>query len=285
MDYLFLILIVLSVSLQNMTSKECTRKHSDTNVFIYTGISAFFALVFFVINSKFKLDFNLKILPYSIGFGISYAAALIGNVYAIKTGPLSITALVLSYSLIIPTLYGIRFLGDELTVFSYIGMAFLFISLYMINIKKDEQMKFSPVWIIFVIMSFIGNGMCSTLQTMQQREYDGLYKNELMIVALSIVVVMLFVFGFVKAKREKNKCVIKHCIPYAPIQGIANGFANFFVMDLTTKLPPAIMFPTISAGGIVCTFIVSLGLYKEKLSAVQLIGYAFGVSSVILLNL
>ncbi len=285
MEYFFLTLIVLFVSLQNMTSKECTRKHTDTNVFIYTGISAFFALVFFVINSKFKLDFNLKVLPYAIGFGISYAATLVGNVYAIKTGPLSITALVLSYSLIIPTLYGIMFLGNKLTVFSYIGIAFLFISLYMINIKKDEQMKFSFIWVIFVLLSFVGNGMCSTFQTMQQRAFDGLYKNELMIAALSIVVVMLFVFGFVKAKREENKCVIKHCIPYAPIQGIANGFANYFVMVLTNKLAPAIMFPTISAGGIVCTFIVSLGLYKEKLSAMQLIGYAFGVLSVILLNL
>ena len=106
-----------------------------------------------------------------------------------------------------------------------------------------------------------------------------------MIVALLINVIILFTLGYVKAKREKSTGTIKKCIPYAPIQGIANGLANFFVMVLTNRLAPAIMFPTISAGGIVCTFIVSLVLYKEKLSGMQFIGYAFGVSSVILLNL
>ena len=47
----------------------------------------------------------------------------------------------------------------------------------------------------------------------------------------------------------------------------------------------SLMFPLISAGGIVLTWIISLFFYKEKLTLKQNIGMVLGVISIVFLNL
>ena len=69
------------------------------------------------------------------------------------------------------------------------------------------------------------------------------------------------------------------------ICGLANGLANFFVVYLSLRVAASVMFPVISAGGIVLTFFISLFFYKEKLSKWQILGSALGLVSVIFLNL
>ena len=66
---------------------------------------------------------------------------------------------------------------------------------------------------------------------------------------------------------------------------MANGAVNLFVMLLTGLLPTAILFPSISAGGMAITFAIAILFYKEKLSKVQILGYMFGIISVVLLNI
>lgn len=281
MQYFLLLIVILVMSSQNIFMKQYNVKSPKPNQFLFSAISSLFAMLFFCISSGGGMHFDLKFVPYSMGFAITYATALVGINLAIASGPLSISSLVSSYSLIIPTLYGILFLKESLSSAAYIGIAFLLISLYLINVKK-ESANFSVKWIVYLVIGFVGNGMCSTIQKMQQLRFDGAYKNEFMIVALGLVFVMLT--AIVLSKRSNMKSELKECYVYAPLAGVANGATNLFVMVLTGLIPTAILFPSISAGGITIMFFVSIFVYKEKLSGVQMLGYAMGVLSVILLN-
>ena len=282
MPFLLLTTILIFSALQSITSKQYANNEPNSKFYMFSGISALFAMIFFIIISGFKLEFTAEFLPYSIGFALSYAAALAGNVFAIKYGPLSITALILSCSLIVPTLYGIIFLNDPAKITVYIGILCLIIALVFINIK-DEEMKFSLKWIIWVVISFIGNGMCSTVQKMQQVKFDESYKSEFMIVALIIVCAMLFFASFMTSER-KHKTTLQ-CCGLASVQGISNGIVNYLVMVLSAMIPVSVMFPMISAGGIILTIIISMTLYREKLTKMQIAGCLFGTASVVLLSI
>lgn len=59
---------------------------------------------------------------------------------------------------------------------------------------------------------------------------------------------------------------------------------NYLVMVTSAMLPNAVLFPSISAGGIVLTFVCALTIYKEKLSKTQTVGYVLGIAAVVLLN-
>ena len=147
---------------------------------------------FFVVTSS-ELNFSLSFIPYSIGFAIAYAVASVFIVLAIAYGSLSLTSLFISYSSMIPTFYGL-ILGDDISKGFIPGMILLVISLFLTN-KMDEKGKISFKWIIFVILSFAGNGMCAVVQKMQQVASNGAYKNEFMIVALAIVTVVMLIIS------------------------------------------------------------------------------------------
>jgi len=282
MQYVLLAVVFLMGGLQTFTKKQYNVMTETPNVFFFSAITGFSALCFFWIGNGCKITISSDYMPYSIAFGIAYVVCDVASFFAIMWGYLSITGLVSSYSLLIPTFYGLILLNEKLSFFGIIGIVALLISIYLINDKK-EKAKFSLKWVIALAVSFVGNGMCSTIQKMQQMACAGQYKNEYMIISLGIVTVVSVIMCLIR--REKVTQKFKACVGLGAVSGVANGIVNLLVMILTGSIPNAILFPSISAGGIVVGFLIATGIYKERLTRQQLVGYAIGTVSVVLLNL
>ena len=282
MQYLLLAVVISLITVQNVLQKSYPKASQKPNVFLFSALTTMVAMVFFVVSSGFKLSFTTAFIPYSIGFGLAFACAMFGNVMSLKLGSLALTSLVTSYSLLIPTLYGMVFLKEPISILGYAGIVLLIISIFLLNAKK-ESITITTKWVLVVGLTFVTNGMCSTVQKMEQLRFDGGYKNEFMIVALAIAATVLFVLALFQKSDLKQEAKI--CMKIAFPNGLANGIVNFLVLVLTGLIPNAILFPSISAGGIVLSWILATFVYKEKLSRMQLLGYAIGIASVICLNL
>jgi drug/metabolite transporter (DMT)-like permease len=126
--------------------------------------------------------------------------------------------------------------------------------------------------------------MCTVVQKMQQNASDGAYKNEFMIVALAIVTVIMLIMTIYKEKSGIKKYA-KSGWHFALMCGVLNGVVNLFVMVLSGRIPVSLMFPLISAGGLIVTYIVSRFFYKEELTKTQFIGFVFGLAAVVFLNM
>ena len=280
MDILYLLAIILGSSGQSIVKKPYTQKTNGAGVYFFNTLLSAAALLFFVVTSS-KFSFDISFIPYSIGFAVSFAVSSVFMVLAIAYGSLSLTSLFISYSLMIPTFYGL-IIGDTVSTGFIPGMLLLVISLFLTN-KSDEKAKISLKWIICVFLSFFGNGMCTVVQKMQQIASNGAYKNEFMIVALAIVTVVMLIMSILK-ERTEIKFFAKVGWHWAIICGALNGMVNLFVMILSGKMPVSLMFPLISAGGLIVTYIVSRFFYKEKLTKIQFIGFIFGLMAVVFLN-
>ena len=282
MKYIYLVIVVFAIALQNIIKKAYNKKTDTPDSFCFSLFSTLSGMLFFLSCASFTPAFDASLLPYALGFGVSFSAAMAGSFLAIKYGSLSITMLVLSYSLIVPTFYGLFALNDDIGAIGITGIALLFVSLFLIN-KTEEKAKINMKWVISLTLSFIGNGMCSLVQKLQQLDFNGAYKNEFMICSLAIASVLLLIFTLLK-KENAIRCLRTGGLLCLSC-GLANGVVNYLVMVLTGLVHNSILFPTISAGGIVIGFISALFFYKEKLSKMQLIGYFIGTVSVILLNI
>ena len=284
MNAVLLMLTVLGLSIQEISKKEY-QKRVQGGVFSFFAAYAVLATLVFVITGKGSFHFTAAATGYSVAFAVAYCMASIFSFLALKCGPMSLTSLVLSYSLIIPTFYGILVLGEPTDPMLYIGIALLLISLVLINLEgKREEKKITPRWVLFAALAFVGNGACSTIQKMQQTAFDGLYKSEFMIVGLLITAVVLALVAIATERKQMLPNLKKGVICYSAC-GIANGVVNFLVLVLATAMPASVMFPVISAGGIVLTALVSILLYKEKLSHWQKLGFVLGVAAIVVLNL
>ena len=282
MQYLYLLLIILGVSFQNIIKKPYAKKTGGRGASTFSLILSLSALIFFIVTTNgFTLD--VGIIPYSILFAASYICATVFALMAIACGSLSLTALLISYSLILPTAYGLIFLNDSTSAGLVPGLILLAVSLFLTNAKREKS-EISIKWIIFAVLASVGNGMCSVSQKMQQVKFNGAYKNEFMIAALVIVVLFFALYSIIKDKREIKK-YIKLGWKEGVFCGLANALVNLLVMVLSATMPASLLFPLISGCGILITHLVARFYYKENLSKIQTVGFVFGLVSVILLNI
>lgn len=284
MNIIFISIIVIGLSLQHITKKSYNNKIQGGGVICFSALSSLVAALFFVFQIKLPLSFDLSILPYAIIFGLGYGSCVVCSVLAILCGSLSLTSLITSYSLIIPTLYGMIFLKEPISYYLIIGLVLLFISLFLINFVKDTNHKLSLKWLIYVVVAFVGNGICTTVQKVQQIDFSGKYKAEFMSLSLLIVVAILLITALKTEKNDIVPAIKKGIIPIV-VCGVANGIVNLFVMILSLRMSASVMFPLVSAGSIILTYFISLLWYKEELTLIQNIGFSLGVISVIFLNL
>lgn len=86
-------------------------------------------------------------------------------------------------------------------------------------------------------------------------------------------------------ERKAMKVYAKAGWHWALICGLLNGMVNLFVMILSSSMPVSVMFPLISAGGLVVTYLVSRFVYKESLTKLQFVGFILGLAAIVFLNI
>ncbi len=293
LNALLLAVVTIGISAQGIIKKFYNVKVNNRGVFAFSALSILTACLFFVFSSGFKLNFTAEIIPWSLGFALCYGASAVTSFYAIMHGSLSLTSLVTSYSLIIPTFYGLFFNKESVNVFFWIGFGILCVSLFLINSKlgakkdgseKGEEIKITLTWVIFALVAFVGNGLCSTIQPAAVAAFTTEYSDEFMIVALLVVTVIMLCMAFFTEKKDIVPCTKKGWY-WMALCGIANGVVNLLVIVLSTRMNSSLMFPIISAGGIILTWVVSRFFYKEKLSLGQNVALVLGIASVVLMNI
>lgn len=94
-------------------------------------------MLFFVFTAK-GFEFNIGVITYATAFATAYIAATVFALYAVASGSLALTSLIISYSLILPTAYGLIFLNDPVSVKFCVGIVLLIISLFLMILSQVE---------------------------------------------------------------------------------------------------------------------------------------------------
>lgn len=283
MDIILLLATILLMSVDGVLSKTFNKKTNNRGAFLFCGISCTTGCLYFFITGGCKLDLNMAILPYVLAFAAAYAITIVCSFMAVRTGPLSLSALALAYSAVIPTLFGLFYYREESSVLFFIGIAMMVTSIFLVTKAKDDK-KISLKWAIFALATFLFNGTCSTVQTLQQKVFFGEYKNELMVLSLGIAAVTIFCIALWQERKDLSAC-IKNGLVLGVAKGSFNGMMNFLVMVLALRMASSLLFPILSVGTILASSAFSVLIYKEKLSRQQYIGLAVGLAAIVLLNL
>lgn len=287
MEILYLALATFSRSGQQVAQKEYA-KRSKNSSFLYSLIAVLVAIIFYFLLPIFTgtgLYFNLNILVYSLLFALTFIVSMVTGFLAIRTGSLSLSSLINQYSLIVPALYGIFFLAEPTQTTLFIGIGLFVLSLLLINLKTGQKgTKITLVWIIYAALSFISNGACATIINVQQRDFNGMFKSEFMIIGLAVSALVLIALSL-SFERKDIIYNVKKAGVFGAIGGAFNGLNNFMIMLLAVMLPASVAYPVMSASATVLTTLIAFIFYKEKMSIVQLVGIALGIGAIVMLNL
>ena len=287
MNYFLLFLTALFIIFQKVCQDRYNAKR-DSGVFLFSGMISFFAMCFFMAVNRNWVWSSELIVP-AVTFGLSYAAATVFVVLAIKCGSLAKTTLITSYSLMVPAVAGLIVLREPLGIPMLVGMVLLVLSLWLTNYRKVSadapKEKVTLKWIVFVLLAFVGNGMCSTVQKLSPHFLgEDINQNLYMIAALGLSSVVLITASFCTGETNL-KATLKIGAPLSLFCGLFNGAVNYLAIYLNQFIPASVMFPVLSAGEIILIVPYSLLVRREKFTAAQWAGFAVGVVSVVLLNL
>lgn len=288
--YLCILLSVCTSLTEGFLIKQYNKKY-EKGGFIFTAVVSCFSMLFFLafdlITDETGLTFTAEMLPYAFAAGIMYCAASVLTFFALKYGSYALTMLILSYSLIFTTVYGLIFLDEQATGFTYAGFVLIALSLFFVRAEKsddDGQKKNVFLWLLFILISVVCSGMYGVVQRMQQIRFDNAVTREFMVVALGCATVISLAFGLYSDRKDCIK-ILKQGIPYAGTAGVANGATNMLHMFVYTLMPISIVSPTNAGVKIVISFLLSCFVFKEKFLKRQVLGVVLGGIAVVLLNI
>lgn len=291
MPYLYLTSTVFLVSTSSIFGGFYNRKNENKRdpSPIYNLILCSSAFIgWLILFLAFDPSLELKVLPYAVGFGLSYALCAFGFINALRTGPISLTTLALQLSLIATTVWGFFFWDTKFSLITGIGLALVVIALWLClytgRTPKDDSGKISLKWLFFALIAFIANSGCTIIQKTQQLHFDGKHGNLMMTCAILFAVIFSLAV-YLKSDKTDSREIARSYAIFPLASGLFNVIHNLIVIILATStIPSSIVYPVIAVGGLSVTSIFSIIVFKEKLKWWQWLGIAVGGIAVVLLS-
>lgn len=287
------ILLFLSMAFGAMNS--CSSKYYSQRFTNNAADSAFYTLITSLVTSTLLLLFILiegfkGISPFTlilaIAFGIVTSLRSTLYIKTLSIGPLAFTSIINSSCSIIPACYGL-FLGQMITIWQLIGIAFMIASLFFIVEKDGEERKTSLKWLFFTLLCFFMGGLIGILQSTHQTSTFRFQINEFLLITFLMAVVVSIVDLFrLKCKgiqKTKDHAGDHRYWFVLLLGGISCAFINIVNLYLSGIFPNAFFFPVINGGTLVVTVVASLTFFHEKMTPRRWVGMALGTVSLLFL--
>ena len=279
------LLIVLFTVTQSATTKLFNKGSANSAVF--NSLKALSALVMFTIMAIPGFTFHLPTMIFGFAYGAGLCLSMYAGYKALCLGPMSLSSMLVSFSVIIPLIWGITFGNETLNTFKYIAFALLFVEIISTNVDKlkggiQKETNYG-LWLTFVGITFLCNGTCSILQKQHQTLHPESYSQEFMFFAMLLCSVIFCIAAVSRLSRKEIKETKGKL--YGIISGSSNGMANFLTLILAGMENASILFPIISAGTVLSALLCGRFVFKEKLKLNHYFALVFGILAIVFLKI
>lgn len=292
---MFILYFLLFVSVLTDTLRQIYNDHFGKNILITTGDALLFnfvcgvgSVVLFLCCAPFSKAQVFVISSFSmilaLIFGAVTAIAQYLAIMAMATGPMSYSVLFTYLGSVIPTVFGILWFRQSVTVCQIIGSLLMLVTFFLgLDLKREKNV--SGKWVAFAVGCFFFWGFVGICQVLHQSsEHAEELIGFLLWTFIFMTVIFAVLYLFTPRKKEDGYRIRSKATIPVLLSGLVIGAVNLINLDLSGKLPSVIFFPIVNGGVIVLSIIASVLFLHEKLDAKKLIGLTAGLVSVILLG-
>ena len=208
------------------------------------------------------------------------------NLYAHGVQKIGVTPSTIAnkMSMIIPIIIGIILLNEEVTFNKILGISFAFVAIFLSSIG-DSKYRLNKNHLIIIVLLFIGQGLADGILNWAQ-EFILNGSNMNLFFAVTFLAAGFFGLLFLFFKLSSQKVKIE---PKSIIWGIVLGIPNYltllyFVKSLKSEFfSSSEIFPIINIGVIIFCTILSIILFRERVSIYNWLGVILGVFSIVII--
>ena len=298
MNNALLLTISVAANVSNAIMKKFLTGRFENNSIarrIYCTVTcAVSALALFLMAEN--LQASLFTVLLALLFGIITALQSIFNLQALAYGPLSYTTVIVSLSMLIPTLSGAIFWNETVVPIQIVGVV-LMVGCFILSVNTSgEQKKATFKWLVHCAITFVCTGAIGLMQKIHQ---SSAHRDE-----LDAFLIIAFVFSCIyaatgwallsiKKKSEPAAETVaatdrKPILGLLPlglmvISGVCIAINNKLNLFLSGVMDSAIFFPVVNGVGLILTSLAAFLIFREKLTKRQWIGLALGIVAVLCL--
>jgi len=289
MSYFYLFLTMAFSALITVGSRFYNQKNKNVEnvTALYSLMTSSFCALGWLVLWAADFSFDLKVLPYSIFYGLCYCFFTIGMLGAIRNGSTSLTALIKQVALVGVSFWGFFFWETKFTAFSLYGIVLLLISLALCLLTKEKKKDSHNLakWLFYCVLIAVGNAGCSIIQRYQQMNFNYQHKNMFMLFSLLFATLFCLLFALREEKSNWTKTIRSSWL-FPALAGASSACSNVFTLILVkNNMSPVILYPGIAVGGLILTTLIAVLFFREKLRCRQWVGLGIGCIALILLNL
>ena len=290
MQYLLIVFSVLAGSSKSLLSKGLHSVNGDrlglsrSNTYIFSA-----ALVSVLILSCIFGFGGLSL--FTLGLGLIFACVLTAGqmlyMEALAAGEVSVTAFLYSCGFLIPTVAGVIFWKEAVTVQKVIGVLLLLVSFFLIAWAPKKDGSRSSGTLRWRVCAFSAMAMSGLLGVLQKVHQTSAHKGELgsfLTVAMCAAVLFSALLAHFSAKGAQRVPFPRKIQLTALSCGAIYGLANFVNLRLAGVIPATLQFPLVNGGTIVFTALMGHLLFRESLSRRKLCGILVGIAAIIIIS-
>jgi drug/metabolite transporter (DMT)-like permease len=289
MDYFYLISSVALASTASVFGGFYNRRaegRRDTDA-LYNLLLCGAAFVGWVVLFLTNPVFDVRVLPYAAAFGVCYVICEFGFINALRTGPVSLSTLLLNLALIATTIWGFFFWNTEFSLFVGLGLGLVVVALWLcLYTGRGEEKGLSLKWLFYAALAFAGNSGCAIIQRTQVLHLGESCGNLMMACALFIGAVFCLII-YLRSDRRDTGVLVKSAGFWPVAAGLCNVLHNFTLILLANSsvVSSSVVYPCIAVGSLSITIVFSLLAFRERLRWWQWAGIACGTVAVVLLSI
>lgn len=224
---------------------------------------------------------------FGIGLGLVFICSLFFIAETTARSGISVAQVANRMSVVIPITIAILFYKDSLTVYKIIGIIIALAAVYLVSYKESSASPLQKMWWLFPLMIFVFSGIIDSSINYTQRN---LLNDNNFDAFLSTIFTFAFIFGaFVLLYQlivQKQKFQAK-AIPAGAVIGLINYGSMFFIFKALNSnvLESSALFPVNNLSILTISTIVSVLVFKEKLSKMNWIGILLSILAIFILGL
>ena len=222
--------------------------------------------------------------PWAIAMGAGFISIFNLISYCTRVDGITTATIANKLSLVIPVLFAIFFLGEQITLLKVVGIALALPAVYLATRVKEDNGKIPNL--LWPILLFVGSGLLDTVVNIVQHKYLGdtdnqaVYTTYVFSVAACIGVTLIIILALLKKIKLHPKNILA---------GIAIGVPNYFSIYFLIRalnsnvLPSSSTIPVINIGILVASSLTAILIFREKANMQRIIGLVLAVVAICLI--
>lgn len=288
---LLVLAAILVFGVQTLCFKAFSR-HYMKNLASYMAFNSLYFAAIVIAFAAIGLNLNgLHTLTLILGasFGAGFVVTIFLYMKAMDNGPLALSSLVFSFGLLVPILFGALFWNEGVSLLQGAALLLLFFTFWLgSNTAEDPTRRINVRWMAFSIGAMLCNGALAALVKAHQMSLPGLEVREFLAVAFGTAALLsMAVFLWRRFKSHEKVQHLKGRVFALLVlgTGATTAAGNLVMLILSGRIPAVVQFPVVNGGIVFLSSILSVVLFKERMTRRAWAGMTLGLAAMVLISL